>query len=150
FYFPLQGVPGFSDGGRDERFAAGGAFESPETARGLAWRQFQPKAVEADFKESDEVFVYLPGERKVRRAPPQAAEGVFVPSFTRARSVGNIGMSLPDGNGGEIGNPAIAASEPLRKGFVGLVIRPNAYSWTLGGARDVLAPANVRASGYPP
>ena len=150
FFLPLQGVPGVDAGDRKERFAAGGTFESPETARGLAWRQFQPTAVEADWKTSDEVFVYLPDERKVRRAPPQNAEGVYVPSFTRARSVGNIGMSMPDGQTADVGNPAIAATEPLRKGFVGLVIRPNAYEWSFGGLRDVLAPANVRAAGYPP
>jgi len=150
FFFPLHGVPGGDEGDGKERFAAGGSFHAPEVARGLAWRQYQMKAVESDYKTSDEVFVYLPDERKVRRAPPQNAEGVYVPSFTRARSVGNIGMTLPNGVGNDIGNPAISASEPLRKGFVGLVIRPNAYAWTIAGARDVIAPANVSASGYPP
>ncbi|HTO69643.1 MAG TPA: DUF1329 domain-containing protein [Myxococcota bacterium] len=150
FFFPLHGVPGGDEGDGRERFAAGGSFQSPETARGLAWRQYQLKAAETDYKESDDVFVYLPDERKVKRAPPQEAEGVYVPSFTRARSVGNVGMSLPTAGVNDLGNPAIAATEPLRKGFVGLVIRPNAYQWTIGGARDVLAPANVHASGYPP
>ncbi|HKC52024.1 MAG TPA: hypothetical protein VKF60_14605, partial [Myxococcota bacterium] len=150
FFLPLHGVPGGKGEDRKERFAAGGAFTSPETARGLAWRQYQPDAVETDYTASDDVFVYLPDERKVRRSPPQNAEGVFVPSFTRARSVGNIGMTLPEGQASNLGNPSMAAAEPLRKGFVGLLIRPNAYVWTLGGARDVLAPANVRASGYPP
>jgi hypothetical protein len=149
FFLPLHGVPGVDSGDRKERFAAGGAFLSPEVARGLAWRQYQPTTVETDYKVTDDVFVYLPGERKVKRAPPQSAEGVYVPSFTRARSVGNIGMSLPDGTS-DVGNPSISAAEPLRKGFVGLLIRPNAYTWTVGGAKDVLAPANVRASGYPP
>jgi hypothetical protein len=150
FFLPLHGVPGGKGGDRKERFAAGGAFEKPETARGLAWRQYQPDAVETDYTASDDVFVYLPDDRKVRRAPAQNAEGVFVPSFTRARSVGNVGFSMPDGQTTNVGNSAMAASEPLRKGFVGLLIRPNAYTWTVGGARDVLAPANVRASGYPP
>jgi hypothetical protein len=150
FFLPLHGVPGGKGTDRKERFAAGGAFTKPETARGLAWRQYQPDAVETDYKVSDDVFVYLPDDRKVRRSPPQNVEGVFMPSFTRARSVGNVGLSLPDGQAGNIGNPAMSAGEPLRKGFVGLLIRPNAYAWTLGGARDVLAPANVRASGYPP
>ena len=150
FFFPLRGVPGTKTDDRKQLFAAGGTFQSPELARGLAWRQYQSTAVETDYKASDEVFVYLPDERKVRRSPPQLAEGVFVPSFTRANSVGNIGLNMPDGTMNDVGNPAIAAGEPLRKGFVGLVIRPNAYEWTLGGARDLLAPANVRASGYPP
>jgi uncharacterized protein DUF1329 len=150
FFLPLLGVPGGTSGDGKELFAAGGSFHSPEVARGLAWRQYQLTEAESDWKASDDVFVYLPDERKVRRAPPQNAEGVYVPSFTRARSVGNIGMSLPDGQISDVGNPAIAATEPLRKGFVGLVIRPNAYTWTIAGARDVLAPANVRASGFPP
>ena len=149
FFLPLHGVPGGDDDAR-QRFAAGGTFQKPELARGLAWRQYQPTKVEADYTASDEVFVYLPDERKVRRAPPQTAEGVYVPSFTRARSVGNVGFSMPDGQTADVGNAAISAAEPMRKGFVGLVIRPNAYTWTLGGAKDVLAPANVRASGYPP
>lgn len=150
FFLPLHGVPGGKGSDRKERFVAGGTFQKPENARGLAWRQYQPNAVETDYTASDDVFVYLPGERKVRRAPPQNAEGVFVPSFTRARSVDNVGLTLPDGQVTNVGNPAISASEPLRKGFVGLVIRPNAYTWKLGGAKDVIAPANVRASGYPP
>jgi hypothetical protein len=151
FFLPLLGLPGGAGADPKQRFAAGGAFQKPETARGLAWRQYQPVAVESDYTTADEVFVYLPGERKVRRAPPQQnAEGVYVPSFTRARSVDNVGLTMPDGQTTNVGNPAIAASEPLRKGFVGLLIRPNAYEWTLGGAKDVLAPANVRASGYPP
>jgi hypothetical protein len=149
FFLPLHGVPGGDEDSR-QRFAAGGSFASPETARGLAWRQYQPTKVESDYTTSDEIFVYLPDERRVRRAPPQNTEGVYVPSFTRARSVGNIGLSMPDGQTADIGNPAISAAEPLRKGFVGLLIRPNAYTWTLGGPKDVLAPANVRASGYPP
>jgi len=150
FYLPLYGVPGGEEGDGKERFAAGGAFHSPEVARGLAWRQYQLKEAEADYKASDDVFVYVPDARKVSRSPAQAAEGVFVPSFTRARSVGNIGMSLPDGQVGNIGNAAMSAVEPLREGFVALLIRPNAYHWTIGGARDVLAPANVRAVGFPP
>jgi hypothetical protein len=96
------------------------------------------------------VFVYLPDLRKVRRAPPESAEGVYVPSYTRANSVANIGMSMPNAESTDIGNTAIGATEPMRKGFVGLVIRPNAYTWKLAGVRDVLAPANVRASGFPP
>jgi hypothetical protein len=73
-----------------------------------------------------------------------------VPSYTRANSVANIGMTLPSADVTDVGNTAIGATEPMRKGFVGLVIRPNAYKWKFAGVRDVLAPANVRASGFPP
>jgi hypothetical protein len=115
---------------RNQRFAAGGRFGEAELARGLSWRQYQPTEAEKDYKVTDEVFVYLPEMRKVRRAPPQSAEGVYVPSFTRANSVANIGMTLPDASATDVGNTAIGATEPLRKGFVGFLIRPNAYKWT--------------------
>ena len=150
FFMPTTGVPGGAGGDRNERFAAGGRFEHPELARGLAWRQYQPIGVEKDYTLTDEVFVYLPDMRKVKRAPPQSAEGVYVPSYTRANHPGNAGMTMPNAEAADVGSAAITATEPLRKGFVGLVIRPNAYKWTFAGARDVLAPANVRASGFPP
>ena len=148
FFVPLHGVPGGPGGGRDERFVAGGSFNAPESARGLAWRQFQKVAVETDYRTADEVFVYLPGQRKVRRAPPQQNEGVYLPSYQRGRSVDNVGMTLSD-QMSDVGNPAISATEPMRRGFIGLVIRPNAYAWKLAGVRDVLAPANGKALGFP-
>ncbi len=148
FFVPLHGVPGAPGAGRDDRFVAGGSFSAPDSARGLAWRQFQKTAAESDYLATDEVFVYLPGARKVRRAPPQQNEGVYLPSYTRGRSVDNVGMTLSD-QMSDVGNPAISATEPIRRGFVGLVIRPNAYTWTLDGVRDVLAPANGKSRGYP-
>ncbi len=148
FFVPLHGVPGGPGEGRDDRFVAGGSFSAPDSARGLAWRQFQKTAAESDYLATDDVFVYLPGQRKVRRAPPQQGEGVYLPSYTRGRSVDNTGMTLSD-QMSDVGNPAISAAEPIRRGFVGLVIRPNAYAWTFDGVRDVLAPANGKARGYP-
>lgn len=148
FLVPLHGVPGGVGAGRDERFVAGGSFRSPETARGLAWRQYQKVAVETDYLATDDVFVYTPGQRKVRRAPPQQSEGVFVPSYTRGRSIDNIGGTINE-QMNDIGNPSMTAAEPIRRGFVGLIIRPNAYTWTLFGVRDVLAPANGKAGGFP-
>ena len=81
---------------RDATSASSRAARSrqPESARGLAWRQFQKTAAETDYHATDDVFVYLPDQRKVRRAPPQQSEGVYVPSYTRGRSVDNIGMTL--------------------------------------------------------
>ncbi len=148
FFVPLHGVPGGPGAGRDDRFVAGGSFSAPDSARGMAWRQFQKTAAEIDYQATDDVFVYLPGQRKVRRAPPQQGEGVFIPSYTRGRSVDNVGMTLSD-QMHDVGNPSISAAEPIRRGFVGLVIRPNAYTWKLAGLRDVLAPANGKARGYP-
>src|SRR5262249_21130502 len=42
-----------------------------------------------------------------------------------------------------------ASSEYMRRGFIGLALRPNAFEWTLVGERDVLAPLNGEASGWP-
>ena len=44
---------------------------------------------------------------------------------------------------------SIAATEDIRRGFIGLAIRPNAYAWSLVGEREVLAPLNGNASGWP-
>jgi Protein of unknown function (DUF1329) len=148
FFVPLHGVPGGPGAGRDDRFVAGGSFSAPESARGMAWRQFQKIAAETDYQTTDDVFVYLPGQRKVRRAPPQHSDGVFMPSYTRGNSLDNVGMTVNE-QINEVGNPAMSAAEPIRRGFVGLVIRPNAYTWKLEGVRDVLAPANGKARGYP-
>jgi hypothetical protein len=44
---------------------------------------------------------------------------------------------------------SIAATEDIRRGFMGLAIRPNAYRWSLVGEREVLAPLNGNAVGWP-
>jgi hypothetical protein len=41
------------------------------------------------------------------------------------------------------------ASEYLRRGFVTLSLRPNAYVWRLRGEREVLAPINGYRPGWP-
>ena len=43
----------------------------------------------------------------------------------------------------------IAATENIRKGFVGLALRPNAYDWEFLGMREVLAPLNAEPEGWP-
>jgi hypothetical protein len=148
FFVPLHGVPGGPGEGRDERFVAGGSFKSPDSARGLAWRQYQKTTAETDYRATDDVFVYLPGQRKVRRAPPQQNEGVYVPSYTRGNSVDNIGMTVNE-QINDVGNPSMSAAEPMRRGFVGLMIRPNAWTWKPIELRDVLAPVNGNARGFP-
>ena len=44
--------------------------------------------------------------------------------------------------------PVIATAH-LRRGFVGLSLRPNAYDWTYMGERDVIAPLNGSYLGWP-
>ncbi len=147
FMLPLQGVPGLpEDGGR--AFVAGGSFRRPELSRGLSWRQFRSAEADAAFDRTDDVFVWLPDDRKVRRAAGALAEGIYLPSYTRGSGLGNEIFSLPDGQISGM-NTGIAATEPMRKGFVGLVIRPNAWTWRIHGTADVLAPINVRELGFP-
>ena len=124
-------------------------FDKPEVARGLSWRQYQPTAAEKDYKVTDEVFVYLPDLRKVRRAPPQSARGRVRAELHARELGGNIGMTLPSQTQRRRQPGDRRDRADAQRGFVGLVIRPNAYTWKLAGARDVLAPANVRASRLP-
>ena len=51
---------------------------------------------------------------------------------------------LPTGAG-----KSIAATEDIRRGFMGLAIRPNAYEWSFEGEREVLAPINANVVGWP-
>jgi hypothetical protein len=146
FMVSLRGVPGVKPEG-NHLFVSGGRFQKPEVARGLAWRQFRSTESDLALERADEVFVYLPDDRKTRRAPAGQIEGIFVPSYTRAQGVSNEAFHMPNA---EIGmSTGISASEPLRKGFVGLVIRPNAWRWRLVGTADVIAPINAAGIGYP-
>lgn len=137
-------------------FAAGGRFTSPFDARHLAWRQFRPAKVEERFQEPDDTFVYVPTMRKTRRAASSWVDGLFFPRYAASGDSGGGGMAFGGGQlGGPVGaiNPtagrSIAVSEHVRRGLVGLVLRPNAYVWRLVGERDVLAPINVQRPGWP-
>ena len=148
FMLALTGYPGTDRNGGDVRFWAGGRFASPPMARGLAWRQVRKDEVDWKSDRSDDVWVWLPDARRVRRAVQFAVEGIFMPSYTRGQQSSGGQMNLPDGSGGTP-DVQIGATEHYRRGFVGLVIRPNAYHFTLLRAQDVLAPVNVDYFGYP-
>ncbi|MCP4003074.1 MAG: DUF1329 domain-containing protein [bacterium] len=147
FFLPLHGYPGVESRDERNRFVAGGQFTKPTISRGLSWRQFRRASVDQDYSETDDVFVYIPSSRKVRRAPPQNAEGVYLPSYTRANTIDASSVTLPDGT--NISDVTLTAAEPVRKGFVGLMIRPNAYRFEALGVKDVLAPINTNNPGYP-
>ncbi len=145
YMFPMYGYPG-ARRNTNASFWAGGAFTSPSVARGVAWRQLHPEATDRDAGRSDEVWVWIPDERKVRRAPPTAIDGIYMPTYIR----GNAPMSravLPDGS--EIPGETIATTEHTRIGFTGLILRPNQYRWEFLRSQDVLAPINGKAIGYP-
>jgi hypothetical protein len=142
--------------GGSKVWVAGGEFAEPFDARGLAWRQLRSKDTTADFQEPDDTFVYVPTMRKVRRAATAWVDGLYAPRYLVA-GVDQAGGGVPFGSNefGPAGSIqpnaglSIAATENLRRGFVGLAIRPNAYLWRVVGEREVLAPLNGIAVGYP-
>ena len=141
-------------------WVAGGKFVEPFSARGLAWRQIRPRDVEADWSKPDETFVYIPELRKMRRAASAWVDGIYTPRYRVAGQ--NDGGLVPfaTGEGGEYApgfqmlpagaGKSIAATEDIRRGFMGLAIRPNAYVWSFEGEREVLAPLNGNVVGWPP
>jgi hypothetical protein len=139
-------------------WVAGGKFKEPFGARGLAWRQLRPREAEADWSKPDDTFVYIPELRKPRRAASAWVDGVYTPRYRVAGQ--NDGGLVPYAvNNGEYApgfqmlptnaGKSIAATEDIRRGFMGLAIRPNAYHWTLVGEREVLAPLNGANRGWP-
>ncbi|MEN8181424.1 MAG: DUF1329 domain-containing protein, partial [Myxococcota bacterium] len=141
---------------RNAVFMAGGRFSEPFNARHLAWRQLRPNDSEEEWEEPDDTFVYVPTMRKMRRSSTAWIDGIFTPRYTVGSEAG--GGPVPFGSGDALGgveaiNPTaglnIASSENIGRGFTGLVVRPNAYRWRLRGEREVLAPLNGIARGYP-
>lgn len=144
-----------SDAG-DSQWIAGGRFNKPLSARHLAWRQMRPLKAQSKYTASDETFVYVPTQRKVRRAATPWVDGVYLPRYTVAGDSGgggtNIGAEAMGGGGLAI-NPTGAISihqtEHIDRGFTALALRPNAYVWRVHGEREVLAPINAARPGYP-
>lgn len=143
---------------KDSVFVAGGRFFEPFNARHLAWRQIRKVKSDRRWEEPDDTFVYVPEMRKPRRAASAWVDGLYMPRYTAAGESG--GGPIPIQRGQTNGYPQldsiqptaalnIAVTENLRKGFVGLALRPNAYRWKLLGEREVLAPLNANAVGWP-
>ena len=147
FLLPLHGYPGAAKNHGDVRFWAGGKFNGPATSRGIAWRQQRAAETDHEFARSDNVWVWLPDERRVRRAPPASVGGVYMPTYTRGQQSGEGRLTLPDGTSSP--GTSISLTEHQRRGFVGLVIRPNAYRFHFLRTQDVLAPINSDLIGYP-
>jgi len=135
--------------GDDRSFAAGGRFTRPPIARGVAWRQFRPLEADREATRSDDLFVWIPDERKVRRAPPTLVDGLYMPTYTRGNVPGSGKLALPNEPGWTTPDSSISLGEHQRRGFTGLFIRPNAYRWRLAGVRDVIAPINSTRFGLP-
>ncbi len=134
----------------DKLWTTGGRFSAPFSTRELAWRQFRTQESERRWQEPDDIFVYVPSMRKMRRSASSWVDGAFMPKFTAAGQYAGGGVAF--GEQGSI-NPtagrSIAVSEDARAGLTGLFLRPNAYHWRLKGEQTVLAPLNASQSGYP-
>ena len=56
-------------GARDWSWVAGGSFEAPQDARGVAWRVYRDADAQRSSPKPDQAFRYAPGLRRVRRVP---------------------------------------------------------------------------------
>ncbi len=149
FLLPMHGVPGVKDDESDVDFWAGGKFTEPSHARGIAWRQRRSlKRLKAG-ERSDDIFVYTPDERKVRRAANTAVNGIYMPSYTRAQLASGGGLNLPQEGIRTPDASALALTEHWRRGFVGLFAQPNAFEFQFMRVQDVLAPMNAVRPGFP-
>jgi hypothetical protein len=140
--------------GSDEAWVFGGRFDEPFHARHLAWRQLRPGSTLTSWRESDQTWVYVPDMRKPRRAATAWVDGLYLPRYSSSQQIA-AGGGVPFAHGERIeganvtASVSAAATENIRRGFVGLALRPNAHQWTLQGERDVLAPLNANQPGWP-
>ena len=133
-------------------WSSGGEFSEPFGARGLAWRQLRGSRSESRWSRPDDIFVYIPSLRKVRRSATPWVDGAFLPRFSIAGQAQKSGGVALGGGGAPISPGAgasLAISEAARAGLTGLFLRPNAYVWRLRGERTVLAPLNAVNPGWP-
>jgi len=136
-------------------WVAGGRFEEPFNARHLAWRQLRSLDSLGSYGKPDDTFVYVPTMRKARRAATAWVDGLYTPRYLVSGDSGGGGVPFgsnqygPSGSIQPTAGLSIAATENLRRGFVGLALRPNAYQWRLLEERPVLAPINATELGYP-
>jgi hypothetical protein len=135
------------------RWVAGGELREPPDARQLAWRQYRLRAADRDARRPDDVFVYLPALRKMRRAVGARSDGIFLPRY-RVAGPGNA-RAVPFAQGGRLGTieaghgGALAVAEDIERGFTGLALRPNAWTWRVVAEQAVIAPLNARVPGWP-
>ena len=138
------------------QWIAGGRFLKPHATRHLAWRQMRPIEALTRYSKSDDTFVYVPTQRKVRRASTGWVDGMYLPRYSVAGDSGGGGINVGGdayGGGGLALNPTSALSiqqtENIDRGFASLALRPNAYFWRVHGEQEVLAPLNSGRPGYP-
>ncbi len=131
-------------------WVAGGRFFVPFNAREFAWLQYREPGSDVDLEYGDELHIYLPTLRKVRRAPAFGVEGLFMPTFSVGVSIGGSGPTGDMGPGGSIDVASMPDMiETKRSGFEGMELRPLLRRYRVLGVQDVLAPINSVAPAYP-
>lgn len=131
-------------------WVAGGRFMLPFRAREFAWLQYRDLESERTPELSDDLHVYLPNLRKVRRAPAHGVEGLFMPSFGVGVEVVASSPVVGLGTAASLGDLQVPDSiEPKRSGFEVLELRPILYTYRVLGVQDVLAPINSVRPAWP-
>ncbi len=134
---------------KDRLWVGAGSFSHPFAARGLAWRQYRVEKSARRWEEPDDIFVYVPSMRKVRRAATNWVDGFYTPRFTWSGQSGGGGIAVGTGAVNPGAGINIGETEDARIGFTGLELRPNAFVWRVRGRTVVIAPINSNQSGYP-
>lgn len=135
----------------DRVWAAGGELTLPFDAREYAWRQYRYAKHQVDADFTDEIQVYIPERRRVRRASAANVEGLYMPTFAFGSPASGGVLPFAGGSGGG-GAPIPGGSGTLmerRSGFEGLELRPLLYRFRVLGLQDVLAPINAANPAYP-
>jgi hypothetical protein len=128
---------------------AGGRFFMPFNAREFAWLQYRGPASDSENSYGDELQVYIPNLRKVRRAPGFGIEGLFMPSFSVGVTIGSSG-AVELGAAHSLDLSALPdVIETKRSGFEAMQTRPILYGYRVLGVQDVLAPINASRPAYP-
>ena len=136
-------------------WVSGGRFHEPFDARHLAWRQLRSGEADTRFQEPDDTFVYVPTMRKMRRGATTWVDGIYVPRYRVGGTLAGGGVPFGSNQYGPAGSiqptagVSAASSEHIRRGFVGMALRANAYRWRVITMREVLAPLNGTNPGYP-
>jgi hypothetical protein len=131
-------------------WVAGGRLFLPFRAREFAWLQYRELEADRTPELSDDLHVYLPNLRKVRRAPAHGVEGLFMPSFGVGVEVVASSPVVGLGTAASLGDLEVPDSiQPKRSGFEVLEQRPLLYTYRLLGVQDVLAPINSIKPSWP-
>jgi hypothetical protein len=141
-------------GAKRNHWVSGGRLSEPFDARFHAWRQYRNVDHMKKASRSDDLHVYLPSYRRVRRVSGVDVEGMYMPSFSvgvvKPTVVAGIGGGVDGGAaGGAAAGAAASTITTKRSGFEVLDTRPLLYEYRLVGARDVLTPINAARPCYP-